>query len=201
VSVGRAIDPRTSRIRLRTEIGSDPAGDSDEARAADGEWRTERHRAKEDPMTTTMSRTPAITATDCARKRRRTRALTIVAAAGATFTVWTIAHPIAGVDLVVDSGSGHTTVTPIAVVLVTVLVGLAAWGLLALVERFNARRAASIWSAIAGAVLVSSLLGPIGSAVGAGATVALVAMHLVTGAVLIPLMALSSVRSCRIARS
>jgi hypothetical protein len=43
---------------------------------------------------------------------------------------------------------------------------------------------------------VISLAGPIGSAVGAGATTALVAMHLVAGAVLIPLMARSSVQ-CR----
>ena len=145
--------------------------------------------------TTTTSRTPAVTAAECARQRRRTRALAIVAAAGATFTVWTIAHSVAGADLVVDTGSGPTTVTLTAVVLVTVVAGLAAWGLLALIERFT-RRAAVIWSWIAGAVLLISLLGPIGSAVGAGATAALVAMHLVTGAVLIPLMARSSVQ-CR----
>ena len=152
-------------------------------------------------MTTTTAtstgRGPAVTAADCVRKRRWTRALAIVAAAGATFTVWTIAHPIAGADLIVDTGSGPTTVTPAAVVLVTVAAGLAAWGLLALVERFT-RRAAAVWSGIAAAVMVISLLGPIGSAVGAGATAALVAMHLATGAVLIPIMARSSVR-CRLA--
>ena len=144
---------------------------------------------------TTMTRTPAVTPAQCARKRRRTRALAIVAAAGATFIVWTIANSVAGTDLVVDTGSGPTTVTLTAVVLVTVVAGLAAWGLLALIERFT-RRAAVIWSWTAGAVLLISLLGPIGSAVGAGATAALVAMHLVTGAVLIPLMARSSVQ-CR----
>jgi hypothetical protein len=145
--------------------------------------------------TTTTSRTPAVNAADCSRQRRRARALTVVAAAAGTYTVWAIAHPLAGVDLVVDTGSGATTVTPIAVVLVTILVGLAAWGLLALVERLS-RRPAAVWSAIAGAVLLISLVGPIGSAVGAGATAALVAMHLVTGAVLIPLMARSSIQ-CR----
>ena len=84
---------------------------------------------------TTTSRTPAVTAAECVRQRRRTRALAIVAAAGATFTVWTIAHSVAGADLVVDTGSGSTTVTLTAVVLVTVVAGLAAWGLLALIER------------------------------------------------------------------
>ena len=145
--------------------------------------------------TTTTGRTPAVTAIECVRRRRRTRALAIVAAAGATFTVWTIAHPVARADLVVETGSGPTTVTPAAVVLMTVVAGLVAWGLLALVERFT-RRAAAVWSWIACAVLLISLLGPIGSAVGAGATAALVAMHLVTGAVLIPIMARSSVH-CR----
>jgi hypothetical protein len=158
----------------------------------------ERHRTEEDPMTTTTTdRAPAVTAADCVRQRRRTRALAIVAATAATFTVWTIAHPIAGADLIVDTGSGPTTVTPVAVVLVTVIAGLAAWGLLALVERLT-RRAAAIWAGIVGVVLLISLLGPIGSAVGAGATAALVAMHVVTGAVLIPLMARSSVQ-CRVA--
>jgi uncharacterized protein DUF6069 len=157
---------------------------------------TERHRTQEDLMTaTTTARTPAVKATECVRKRRRIRALATMAAAGATFTLWMIAHPIAGADLVVDTGSGPTTVIPTAAVLVTVVAGLAAWGLLALVERFS-RRAAAIWSWIAGAVVLISLLGPLGSAVGAGATAALVAMHLLTGAVLIPLMARSSAQ-CR----
>jgi hypothetical protein len=156
---------------------------------------TESHRTEEYPMITTTDRTPAVTAIQCARKRRRTRALAIAAAAGATFTVWTIADPVAGAHLVVDSGSGPTTVTPIAVVLSTVVAGLAAWAVLALAERF-VRRAAEAWCWTAGAALLISLLGPIGSAVGAGATVALVAMHLATGAVLIPIMARSSVR-CR----
>jgi hypothetical protein len=143
----------------------------------------------------TTARTPAITAAECARKRRRTRALSIVAAAAATFTVWTIAEPIAGAALIVDTGSGRTTVTPAAVLLVTIVAGLAAWGLLALLERFT-RRAPAVWSWVAGAVLLISLLGPVGSAVGAGAMAALVGMHLATGAVLIPLMARSSV-DCR----
>jgi hypothetical protein len=86
-------------------------------------------------------------------------------------------------------------VTPTAVALATVVAGLAAWALLALIEHFT-RRAAAVWSWIACVVLLISLLGPIGSAVGAAATATLTAMHLVTGAALIPIMARSSVR-CR----
>jgi len=138
-------------------------------------------------MTTTATAVNAPSA-ECVRKRRRTRALAIVAAAAATFVVWTVAVPIADVDLVVDSGSGPNTVGPVAVVLVTVLAGLAAWGLLALLERFT-RRGTTIWSWTAAAVLLVSLLGPIGSAEGGGATAALLTMHVVTGAVLIPIMA------------
>ncbi|MEV4537716.1 DUF6069 family protein [Asanoa sp. NPDC049518] len=133
--------------------------------------------------------TTTITAAECARKRRRARGLAVVAAAAATFTVWTVAHQIAGVDLVVDNGA--TTVTPAAVVLVTVLAGLAGWGLLALLERFTSRGTRT-WTWIATAFLAVSLLGPLGSAEGAGATIALLAMHLATGAVLIPIMARSN---------
>ena len=147
-------------------------------------------------MTFTTGSTRTVTPTECVGRRRRTRALAVVAATAATFTVWTIAHPVAGVDLVVDSGSGPATVTPSAVVLATVVAGLAAWAVLAVAER-RLRRAAAVWSGVAGAVLLISLLGPIGSAVGAGATAALLAMHLVTGAVLIPLLARSSVQCGR----
>jgi hypothetical protein len=146
-------------------------------------------------MMTTTERIPARTAAQCARTRRRTRALAVVAAAAATFTVWTIARPVAGTDLLVDTGAGPTTVTPTAVVLSTLVAGLAAWAVLALAERVL-RRAAEVWSWIAGAVLAVSLLGPIGSAVGGGTTVALVAMHVAAGATLIPIMARSSIR-CR----
>ncbi len=145
--------------------------------------------------TTTTGRTPAVASAECARQRRRTRALAVVAATGATFTVWTIAHQVAGAVLIVDTGSGRTTVTPAAVAVATVLAGLAAWGVLALLER-RTRRAATVWSATASAALLTSLLGPIGSAVDASAAVALVAMHLAAGAVVIPIMARSSVQ-CR----
>ncbi|GIF69990.1 hypothetical protein Ais01nite_80250 [Asanoa ishikariensis] len=141
--------------------------------------------------TTATTATRTLTPAECARKRRRARGLAVVAATAATFTVWTVAHQIAGVDLVVDSGSGATTVTPRAVVLVTVLAGLAAWGLLALLER-STSRGTRIWTWIASAVLAVSLLGPVGSADGTGATLALLAMHLATGAVLIPIMARSN---------
>src|SRR4051794_7511115 len=143
------------RVRSRGRFGWQPA-----RWTVSGE--TDRHRTQEDLMTaTTTARTPAVKATECVRKRRRIRALATMAAAGATFTLWMIAHPIAGADLAVDTGSGPTTVTPTAAVLVTVVAGLAAWGLLALVERFS-RRAAAIWSWIAGAVVLISLLGPLG---------------------------------------
>ena len=77
--------------------------------------------------------------------------------------------------------------TPLLIVL---LAGLAGWALLDLLERFTAH-ARRIWTATALVVLEVSLLGPLGAAVGAAATVVLTAMHLAAGAVLISLLARS----------
>ena len=131
--------------------------------------------------------TTAMISQNCVRTRRVTRGLAVVAATGATYTVWTAAHQILGVDLELHNGS---VVSATAVVVATVLAGLAGWALLALLEHFASRA----WPWIALGVLVISLAGPLGSAVGAGATAALIAMHLVAGAVLIPLMTSSSTR-------
>lgn len=121
--------------------------------------------------------------------RRRVRAATVLAASLVTLAVWAIAVPIAGVDLLVHSGGSatETEVGPAAVVIVTLLAGLAAWGLLAVLERVTPR-ARTIWTAIAVAVLVISLAGPL-SGVTAGAKLSLAALHLAAGAFLIPLLA------------
>ncbi len=142
---------------------------------------------------TTHTDTDTVTTAQCVRTARRTRGLAVVAATAATLTVWTVAVPVAGVNLKADTGSGPATVTALAVVLTTVLAGLAAWGVLALLERFT-RRAVMIWPGVATAVLAVSLLGPVGSGVGAGATAALVSMHLIAAAVLVPTMARSAAR-------
>ncbi|MFI5908312.1 DUF6069 family protein [Dactylosporangium sp. NPDC051541] len=118
-----------------------------------------------------------------------TRALAIVGAAIGAILVWVIADQAVG-DLNVKTGDSTQTVSIVAVVLTVVFAGLIGWGLLAILERATAK-ARTIWTVVAVVFLVLSLLGPVG-AVGTGAKVSLLLMHLVAGAVIIPLFARST---------
>jgi hypothetical protein len=140
-------------------------------------------------MNTMTTGSPA--AADARAGRRRGRALAVLGATAATLAVWVVAVPLAGVELLADTGGTEQRVSPVAVVVSTLLVSLAGWGLLALLERFTGR-ARAIWTAVAVAVLLASLQGPLTAAVGTAATVTLVAMHLVAAAVLIPLLVRST---------
>ena len=77
------------------------------------------------------------------------------------------------------------------VAIVSVLVGLAGWGLLAVLEHFTTRPR-GIWIAIAVIVLLLSLSGPLSAGETVGSKVALTAMHLVAALILIPLFARSA---------
>jgi hypothetical protein len=123
---------------------------------------------------------------------RRHRLLTVVAAVAATFAIWLIADPIAGIDLATGQDADHPTRTigPVAVVLVTAIAGLAGWALVAFIEHRTARPR-TVWIACATALLLLSFLGPLG-AVTTGATIALLGMHLAAAAVLIPGLAYDS---------
>ncbi|MEV7969407.1 DUF6069 family protein [Sphaerisporangium sp. NPDC088356] len=112
------------------------------------------------------------------------RALTVAGAAVAALAAWALAGPVAGVGLDVQVGGAVQHVEPVAVVVAALLAGLAAWALLALLER-TTRRPGLVWTVIAFAVLVLSLLGPLG-AVDTASVVSLAGMHLVVAAVLIP---------------
>lgn len=125
---------------------------------------------------------------------RRNRMVAVAAATAVNLLVWVVAVPLAGVDLLVRSGTGGQRVGPLAVAAVTLLAGVAAWGLLALLERIT-RRAALVWTVTAGAVLVVSLAGPLGSGTGTTARLILSGMHLVAGAVLIPGLRRTATRS------
>ncbi|MFG1716780.1 DUF6069 family protein [Micromonospora sp. NPDC049203] len=116
--------------------------------------------------------------------RRRDRLLTVLAATAAALLGWVVAVPVAGVELIARSGSTDQRVTPVAVVVSTLLAGLAGWALLAVLERLTGR-ARSAWTVVAVLVLLVSLLGPLGGGVGGAAKLTLVALHLVVGAVLI----------------
>src|SRR3954463_5270572 len=67
--------------------------------------------------------------------RRTGRAITVAAGAAGALLLWAVNDPWAGTDLVVRQGSSTSHVGPAAVVLTALIAGLAAWGLLALLER------------------------------------------------------------------
>lgn len=141
----------------------------------------------------TTARTSADSGTS--RHPHRDRALAVAGASAATILVWVIAGPLAGGRLLVhlSPGAAAQQVGVADVILVSILAGLAGWGLLAVLER-SAARAGRIWVILSLAVLVISLAGPLGAGVGAGAKAALACMHLAAAAVLIPVLARSSAR-------
>ncbi|MET8251145.1 DUF6069 family protein [Micromonospora sp. NPDC005197] len=115
--------------------------------------------------------------------RVRNRSIALVVAVLAAVAVWSIAT-LAGAQLTVDQGSGPQDVTVLAVLVTSALAGLLGWGLLAVLERLSAR-ATTIWTGIAVAVLVLSLVPASLVDASAGTRFALVLMHLVVGAVVI----------------
>ncbi|WP_028049242.1 DUF6069 family protein [Cellulomonas sp. URHD0024] len=101
----------------------------------------------------------------------------VIASPLAALVVWAIAVPLLDVPLVV--GDPPYTVGPVSVVLVAVVATLAAWGVRALL--FRRRRTG--WFVTCGAILLISLLGPLGAATPA-ATLWLALMHVTVGTVL-----------------
>jgi Family of unknown function (DUF6069) len=97
---------------------------------------------------------------------------------------WAMAVPIAGVRLAVHNSSGGQTEVQVAQVAIAgLLAGVAAWGLLAVLERYS-RRARSVWTVIAATILALSLTGPL-SATSAAAGITLACLHLLVGGTII----------------
>ena len=118
------------------------------------------------------------------KTQTRVPAIAVVAAAAvAAEVVFLAVHQAAGVDLAVRGGDTVTHVGAVSVAVVSVLVALAGWGLLALLRRVSTR-GRRIWTVVATVVLVVSLLGPLG-AESASALLGLAALHLTVGAVVI----------------
>ncbi|CCH17960.1 DUF6069 family protein [Micromonospora lupini] len=115
--------------------------------------------------------------------RLRNRSIALAVAVLAAVVVWLIAT-VAGASLTVDQGAGPQDVTVLAVIVTSALAALLGWGLLAVLERLSAH-ATTIWTAIAVAVLVLSLVPASLVDASAGTRVALVLMHLAVGAVVI----------------
>jgi hypothetical protein len=115
---------------------------------------------------------------------RRRRALTVTGATAAAVLPW-IAARAGGVELEVTTGGQPITVDLLGVVSAALAASLAGWGVLALLERLTSR-ARRIWTAIAVAVLLVSLV-PLLVAEAAIVTVVYLAlMHVAVGTVLIP---------------
>lgn len=142
-------------------------------------------------MTTTTTSHPAA-ATTAVRPstHMRDRALAVGTAAGAALALWVVADPLLGIDLRVSMGSeadATMAIGPALVIVNAVVASLAGWGLLAALERFG-RRPRAVWTAFALAATLLSLFGPLTGAVTLATMIALVAMHLVVAAALIPML-------------
>jgi Family of unknown function (DUF6069) len=122
------------------------------------------------------------------------RAIAVLAAIVATLVVWAVEAPLLGIELRArPPGAAPELVGPAAILFATLLAGLAAWGLLALLERATSQ-GRTIWIIAAVVALLASLILPLGGGVTEAAAVGLACMHLTAAAVLIPLLARTVVR-------
>lgn len=136
-----------------------------------------------------MSTTTTDRATARPTTRRGRRWAAVTGATGAALLVWLLAVPLLGVELTTTIGPQGAAV-PVGVAGVGfagLLGGFAAWGLLALLERFTTR-APTVWTVVALTVLVLSLTGPLTLATSAAAAVVLVTMHVAVAAVLVAVL-------------
>ncbi|WP_261720443.1 DUF6069 family protein [Streptomyces sp. FZ201] len=117
----------------------------------------------------------------------RTRRLAATALAVlAAVLVWLVADPLLGHRLRMADGEETLDITAGPVVFVALLASLAGWGLLAVLERFVAARARTVWISAAGAVLAVSFLPFLGDGMDGGTRLTLALMHVAVAAVLIP---------------
>ena len=115
----------------------------------------------------------------------RNRALGVAGAVAAAVAVWAIAVPLLGTHLLIRFGSGAAQNVGIDYVVgATLMTSLAAWGLLALMER-RTLRARTLWTGVAVVVLVLSLTLPLIAGTTASAKAALALMHIAVATLLI----------------
>jgi len=115
------------------------------------------------------------------------RAMAIVVAIFANVCILIAGRIVNGEFPIATVQNDDQTIGFAQVIVVTLLAGLVAWGLLVLLER-TTPRATAIWTTIAVIVFVLSLLGPVGSGVNASSKVVLALMHVGGAATIIPLM-------------
>lgn len=115
------------------------------------------------------------------------RALTIVDAIVLNIIILGIGRLVMGEFPTATVSGDDQTIDFVPVIAVTALAGLAAWGLLALLERMT-ERAKTIWTAAALVVLAVSLIGPLGSGVGTSSKILLTLLHFGAAIPIIALM-------------
>ncbi|MFH9042613.1 DUF6069 family protein [Streptomyces sp. NPDC017966] len=117
------------------------------------------------------------------RRRLGVTALVVLA----PVLVWLVADPLLGHRLRIADDEQTLDIGAVPVAVVALLASLSGWGLLAALERFGVRRARTVWTGVAGAVLLAvSFLPFVGDGMDGGTRVSLALMHLVVAAVLIP---------------
>jgi hypothetical protein len=125
-----------------------------------------------------------ITTIRTARISPSRNAITVAGATAGALVLWAVEARLLGVDLAVRTGDVIQPVTGVSVAataLVAGLVGtLTAW----LLTRVAPHRCRTVWTVLASAVLLVSLLGPLG-ATSAAAAVSLLALHLLVGLTLL----------------
>lgn len=139
-------------------------------------------------MTSTLE-----TQTGSRPRRIARRLMAVVAAVVAALVVWAVARLGLGLDVREPQWSGTARdVAAVNIVVLSAVASAAGWALLAVLERFSAR-AGRWWARIAAVVAVASLVGPLTvPGITASSRVVLGLLHLVVGAVLIPLLYRSS---------
>lgn len=111
-------------------------------------------------------------------------AITVIGAAVGALALWLVEIRLIGVDLAVRTGDVVQPVTGVSVVATALVAGLAATLSAWLLTRLAPRRCRTVWTVLASAVLLVSLLGPLG-ATSPAAVVSLVALHLLVGLALL----------------
>jgi hypothetical protein len=128
---------------------------------------------------------------------RRRRLLAVTYAMLIALTIWSLAELVFGLDIRTPALGGIPEPTPIGgfeVLVVSGSLSVAAWALLALLERLTIR-ARKLWAVIAIVALMLSLATPLsGTGITAANRLVLLLIHVSVGAVLIPTLYWSSRR-------
>jgi hypothetical protein len=136
------------------------------------------------------SAAPQAPVPSAARRRVRGTAVGVVVLANAV--LWLVADAL-GVDFVLSDSVGTVVLDVWTVVIFTLAFALLGWGTLALLERFTSR-ARTTWTVLAVGVCLLSLVPIFLEHATTGTRTALVLIHLVVAAVLIPALRMHSPR-------